>query len=95
MISPSGSHQQLQQCLSRTMLLQHVGSCHKLWSLFGSLVQYGTYYLGYPKRDPNFDNQPCVSSLKARIAGCKFGGHACIWACDNRKQCPCMAAADV
>ena len=25
----------------------------KLWSLFGSLLSYGTYYLGYPKRNPN------------------------------------------
>ena len=32
------------------------GWLSKLWSLFGSLIYYGTYYLGYPKRDPNFDN---------------------------------------
>ena len=40
-----------------------------LWSLFGSLLKYGTYYLGYPKRDPNFDNYP--------YEGCGFGenGH--------------------
>ena len=24
----------------------------KLWSLFGSLLLYGTYYLGYPKKGP-------------------------------------------
>ena len=25
----------------------------KLWSLLGSRIQYGTQYLGYPKRDPH------------------------------------------
>ena len=25
---------------------------------FGSLSYYGTYYVGYPKRDPNFDIYP-------------------------------------
>ena len=35
----------------------------KLWSLFGSLLQYGTYHLGYPKRDRNFDKHPYVYSL--------------------------------
>ena len=35
-----------------------VGLLSKLWSLFGSLLLYGTYYLGYPKRDHNFDNYP-------------------------------------
>ena len=25
-----------------------------------SLLSYGTYYLGYPKRGPNFDNHPFV-----------------------------------
>ena len=34
------------------------GWLSKLWSLFGSLVQYGTYYLEYPKRNPNFDYHP-------------------------------------
>ena len=29
-------------------------------SILGSLFEYGTYYLGYPKRDPNFDSHPCV-----------------------------------
>ena len=24
----------------------------KLWSLFGSLIYYGTYYLGYPGKGP-------------------------------------------
>ena len=28
-------------------------------SPFGSLLQYGTHCLGYPKRDHNFDNHPC------------------------------------
>ena len=32
----------------------------KIMVLFGSLLKYGTYYLGYPKRDLNFDNHPCV-----------------------------------
>ena len=32
----------------------------KLWSLFGSLLSYGTYYLGYPKRDPNSDSHPHI-----------------------------------
>ena len=34
------------------------GWLSKLWSHFGSLLSYGTEYeyLGYPKRDPNFDN---------------------------------------
>ena len=34
------------------------GWLSKLGSLFGSLLLYGTYYLGYPTRDPNFDNHP-------------------------------------
>ena len=33
-----------------------------LWSLFGSLLQYGTYYLGCRKRGHNFDNYPIVSA---------------------------------
>ena len=33
------------------------GWLSKLWSLFGSLI-YCTYYFGYTKRDPNFDNHP-------------------------------------
>ena len=32
------------------------GWLSKLWSP----LWYGTYYLGYPKRDPNFDNHPKV-----------------------------------
>ena len=38
------------------------GWLFKLWSLFASLLQYGTYYLGYPKRHLNFDNYPCSTS---------------------------------
>ena len=34
------------------------GWLSKLWSLFGSLLKYGTEYLGYLERDPNFDNHP-------------------------------------
>ena len=33
----------------------------KLGCLSGSLLYYGTYYLGYPKGDPNFDNHPYQS----------------------------------
>ena len=33
-----------------------------LWSLCGSLVEYGTEDLGYPKRDHNFDNHPYLPS---------------------------------
>ena len=36
------------------------GWLSKLWSLFGSLIWYGTYYLRYPKRDPDFDTSPCI-----------------------------------
>ena len=31
---------------------------------FGSLIQYGTYYFGYPNKDPNFDNHPYGSFRK-------------------------------
>ena len=41
----------------RVQDLSH-GWLSKLWSLFGSLLQYGAYYLGYPKRGHNFDNYP-------------------------------------
>ena len=37
------------------------GWLSKLCSLVGSLLQYGTYYLGYPKRDFNFENYPKCS----------------------------------
>ena len=30
----------------------------KLGPLLGSLIQHGTYDLGYPRRDLNFDNHP-------------------------------------
>ena len=62
------------------------GWLSKLWSLFGSLIYYGTYYLGYPKRDPNFDNYPyaqasstyrCLPSSgasQARLRGCRDVG---------------------
>ena len=36
------------------------GWLSKLWSLFGSPLQYGTKYLGYPKTDHTFDNHPYV-----------------------------------
>ena len=39
------------------------GWLSKLWSLLGSLLKYGTYYLGYPKRYLNFDNYPYGISL--------------------------------
>ena len=47
--------------LSHTIaVLATCGWLSKLWSLLGSLVKYGTYYLGYPKRDFNFDNYPSL-----------------------------------
>ena len=36
------------------------GWLSRWWSVFGSLIYYGTYYSGYPKKDPNFDNYPYV-----------------------------------
>ena len=36
------------------------GWLSKLGSLIGSLFSYGTYYLGYPTKDHNFDNHPCT-----------------------------------
>ena len=39
---------------------QLIGWLSKVWSLFGSLFQYGTSYLGYPNRDHIFDNHPIV-----------------------------------
>ena len=42
-------------CLSR--ISGHMGGCQK-YGPWGSLIYYGTYYLGYPKRDPNFDIYP-------------------------------------
>ena len=33
----------------------------KIMVPFWVLLQYGTYYLGYPKRDHNFDNYPYES----------------------------------
>ena len=41
----------------------------KLRSLFGSLIEYGTYYLGYPKVDPNFDNYPFTRLTYASSRG--------------------------
>ena len=43
--------------LGRVYQCSH-GWLSKLWSLFGSLLFYGTYYFGYPKRGHNFDNDP-------------------------------------
>ena len=40
------------------------GWLSKLWSLFGSLLYYGTYYLGSPKRDHNFDIHPFIAFCK-------------------------------
>ena len=37
-----------------------MGGCQNYGPFFGSLLQYGTYYLGYPKRDSDFDNYPYV-----------------------------------
>ena len=32
----------------------------KIMVPFGSLLYYGTEYLGDPKEDHNFDNHPCI-----------------------------------
>ena len=40
-----------------------LGWLSKLWPLFGFLLlEFGTYYVGYPKREPNFDNHPLGES---------------------------------
>ena len=36
------------------------GWLSKLWSLFWVLVKIRHLFLGYPKRDPNFDNYPYI-----------------------------------
>ena len=43
----------------------------KLWSLFGSLLQYGTYYLGYTKRELNFDNYPNIGPQISFALSCQ------------------------
>ena len=37
---------------------------------FGSLIQYGTSYLGNPKGDHNFDDHPSVFDESGSIRGC-------------------------
>ena len=37
-----------------------MGGCQNYGPFFVSLIQYSTYYLGYPKRDLNFDNHPYI-----------------------------------
>ena len=47
----------------------------KLGCLSGSLLYYGTYYLGYPKGDPNFDNHPYLPhSIKSPLHALCGGG---------------------
>ena len=49
------------KCFIHSILQVRIyGRLSKLWSLFGSLLEYGTYYLGYPKRDQIFDNHPYI-----------------------------------
>ena len=45
-------------CDARSLTLCTFGRLSKLWSLVGSLLEYGTYYLGHPRRDPSFENHP-------------------------------------
>ena len=49
---------------SLTRTLSTDGWFSKLLSLLGPLMNYGTFYVGCPKRDPNFDNYPdeCLQS---------------------------------
>ena len=42
-----------------------MGGCQNYGPFVGSLLYYGTYYLGYPKRHHNFDNHPMCSLPKA------------------------------
>ena len=35
-----------------------MSGCQNYGPFLGTLFQYGTKYLGYPKRDHNFDNHP-------------------------------------
>ena len=36
----------------------YMGGCQKYGPFFGVLVKIRHLFLGYPKRDPNFDNYP-------------------------------------
>ena len=38
------------------------GLFSKLWAPFGYRLYYGTYYVGVPKRDPNFGSYPFGSA---------------------------------
>ena len=50
---------------ARSFQINLYGWLSQLWLLFGSLVQYGTYYSGYPKRDHNFDNHLYIGDLSS------------------------------
>ena len=54
--------EEFRQRVGRARIWVSCGWLSKLGSLFGSLIEYGTDYLGYPKRDPNTDtdNHPCM-----------------------------------
>ena len=41
----------------------------KIMVLFWVPIINGTYYLGYPKRDLNFDNYPCEVQLFGAFLG--------------------------
>ena len=43
------------------------GWLSKSWCLFASLLYYGTYYLGYPKRDHNHDNHLHAGELRGAV----------------------------
>ena len=47
------------------------GWLSRSWSLFGSLAKYGTYYLGGPKGDHNFDSHP--NSTYSACKDSRFG----------------------
>ena len=43
---------------------KHMGGCQNYAPFLGPYYNTGTYYLGYPKRDPDFDNHPHRQSQK-------------------------------
>ena len=59
---------------------KQMDGCQNYGPFLGSLIKYGTYYLGYPRRDHNFDNHPNMSvsmharmSVPGRTDGCMDG----------------------
>ena len=53
--------------------LSHVGGCQNCGPLLGPYYSTAPINLGYPKRDPNFDNHPCRVSGVQRL-GFGFSG---------------------